>query len=158
MDKLSYASRILLGLPKTLFFNFKFFPFQIAVKLPVLLSIKTKWGGVFRDSIRINSHRISFGMIKIGIVDGSDGILYDTRCYISIDRNSQIIFNGDLTMAPGATLKAIRGGVISIGSGCTFNYHCTLLSKKAINVGNNVMFGWNVLINDGDGQVPMRHF
>lgn len=90
-------------------------------------------------------------MVKIGIVDGSDGILYDTRCYIGIDKGSQIILNGNLTMAPGATLKAIRGGVISIGSGCTFNFHCTILSKEKISIGNDVMFGWNVLINDGDG-------
>jgi hypothetical protein len=36
------ASLFLLGLPKTLIFNFHYFPFKIAIRLPVLLTHKVR--------------------------------------------------------------------------------------------------------------------
>lgn len=90
-------------------------------------------------------------MIKIGIIEGSEGIITERRCYLGCDKSSKITFTGSCTIAAGSTLKAIHGGDLSIGNNVSFNYHTTVLCKKQIIIGNCVMTGWNVLISDGDG-------
>lgn len=90
-------------------------------------------------------------MVKIGIVNGSEGVLTSRRCFLGCDKASKIVFKGDVTMAPGSTLKAVQGGILTIGDKDSFNYHCTILCKKSITIGDKVMTGWNILISDGDG-------
>lgn len=148
MTKVQLFFRVLLGLPKSLYVNMKVLPFRKAIRIPILLSLKTKID--IRGGVKIQSEP-RFGMIRIGIVDGSEGIITVRRCYFGCDSKSKIIFGGRCSMAPGATLKAIMGGVLFIGNNVTFNYHSTLLCKKSISIGNNVMTGWNILISDGDG-------
>lgn len=92
-----------------------------------------------------------FGMIKIGIIDGSDGIRVNTPNFIGADSNSKIIFKGHITMAQGSTIKAICGGKLILGKNLWFNYNCKILCKHSITINDDSLFGWNVTISDGDG-------
>ncbi len=90
-------------------------------------------------------------MVRIGIDEGSDGLIYERRNFFGCDQLSQISFSGNCTLAEGVSLKAIDGGILRIGNNVSFNLHNTVLCKKRIIIGNNVMTGWNVLMSDGDG-------
>ena len=143
--------RIIGGLPKSILLNFRCFPLSTAIRLPILVSRKVHLGGVHRNSIFLEASVIKCGMIKIGIVDGSEGIITEKTCYLGVEYGGKMIFKGNVDMAPGGTLKVSNGGILILGNGVSFNYHCTILCKKHIMVGENNLFGWNVLINDGDG-------
>lgn len=143
--------RCLLGLPKSIMLNFCCLPFAIAIRMPILVSKKTRLGGVNSRTIYFQTEKIRTGMIRIGIVNGSEGIITDKRCFFGIESGGKIIFKGKFDLAPGGTLKVSKDGEMIIGNNVSFNFHCTLLCKKKIVVGDNVLFGWDVLLNDGDG-------
>ena len=63
MSKLSENFRYILGIPKTIYFNFKYFKFKDAIKFPVVVSHKT----IFKElkgSIKLE--KIKTGMVRIG--------------------------------------------------------------------------------------------
>ena len=149
MKKIKIAFRVLMGIPKSLYINFKLLPLNQAIRIPILVSSRTSLN--LRGGVIINSKNVCFGMINIGILGDSDGILTEKSNYIGCDKQSRIVFEGKMCMAPGGSIKAMGGGIITLGNNLSFNSHCTLLCKKAITIGHNVMTGWNVLISDGDG-------
>lgn len=149
--KLSIILKILLGFPKSLYINLKILPFKDVLKLPVLVSANTRLSGISRNTIKITQSNLSFGMIKIGILEESSGIIEAKENYLGTDGVSTIIFNGKMNMASGGCLKVTSGGSLIIGDGVSFNTHCKVLCKKAVTIGGGVLFGWNVTINDWDG-------
>lgn len=109
MIRLKIFLRILFGLPKTLYINLVSLPFNLAIRLPILVSWNTTISGIHRGSIIFKSEHVSTGLIKIGIIDGSAGINPYHHNYIGCDRESIICFGGSLTMAQGGTLKVVGG-------------------------------------------------
>lgn len=55
----------LLGLPKTLLFNFHYFPLKTAIKLPVWLTHKVRLKSL-KGKVVIDTENIKRGMITIG--------------------------------------------------------------------------------------------
>lgn len=153
MIRLKIFLRVLFGLPKTLYINLVALPFNLAIRLPIIVSWNTTLSGIRRGSIRFKSQHVSTGLIKIGIIDGSAGINSYHHNYIGCDKGSIICFGGSMTMAQGGTLKVVGGGILEIGKNVSFNYDCKVLSKNKISIDNNVLFGWNVVLNDGDGHI-----
>ena len=60
------AWRLLLGLPKTLIFNFRYFPFAQACKLPVLVSHRMT---LVRLGGRVELAQYEFGSVRLGPAD-----------------------------------------------------------------------------------------
>lgn len=151
MKKINLLFRILGGLYKSIYINFKVLPFFKAVKLPILVSYHTQLSGISKNTIEINLPELHTGMISIGIFERSEGIIGPKKCYLGTDKHSKIIFEGDFSMVCGGCLKASGGGVLKIGHKVTFNTHSKVLCSHKIDIGNNVRFGWNVTLKDGDG-------
>lgn len=81
------------------------------------------------------------------------GIIYTTKkLFIYIDSNSQIFIGDKTRFQIGNHLSAVAGGKIHIGSGCSFNRYCILVGREEIHIGNQCIFGPNVLIYDHDHQ------
>ena len=63
----------LLRIPKSLYFNLSAFPLKTAIKMPVLVSYKTKLKGIKKNKVIIDA-LIKFGLIRIGF-GGIDAIM-----------------------------------------------------------------------------------
>lgn len=133
-------------------FNLKVFDFKTAIKLPVLISRKVKCFGLYKGGIRLTAEA-SFGMVKLGVVEGSQGIWKYDDCegIIDISGNGAIEFGGNINISKGFTLKAINGAELKLGSNIYANPYLTVLAKKSISIGNDCLFGWHITLNDGDG-------
>jgi acetyltransferase-like isoleucine patch superfamily enzyme len=143
-----YYLNALLGVPKSLYLNFKVFNFRTALKMPIIVSYDTTIAALRKGSIIIANDNIHFAMIRIGLY--SEGI-YGGRGYIAIRDSGKIIFKGAFSAAKGCTLKAWGGSELRIGDDSFFNSNCKVLCRNSITIGNNAMLGWNCTITDGDG-------
>lgn len=143
-----FLSSRILDLPKTIYFNFKVFPFKTAIKLPVLISRHIKTKNLHKGSIEINSD-ISRFMIKIGI-GGSEGQIGNEKGFWLIQKGAKIIFNGSAGFSRGNSIR-IDSGYMQIGNNFNSNsfslYHCV----NHIQFGDNVLIGCHVTFRDNDG-------
>lgn len=92
---------ILLGLPKSIYVNFKALPISQAIRLPILVSGKTKVSYINRRTLSILNPNIRFRMISIGIVSPNEGIIYPEKCFFGTDGTSKIVFRGKFQLAAG---------------------------------------------------------
>jgi acetyltransferase-like isoleucine patch superfamily enzyme len=150
INSLKGIARLILSLPKTIYFNFYVFPFNVALKLPILVEYKTKFCEVHRNTVLLNGN-IKFAMIKIGWGEGSIGNECNRNNYWIVKKNCRIIFNGTAHFAKGVSLRADNGGEISFGNKFVANQNFFCASNTSISFGDNAVLGWNIHIRDSDG-------
>lgn len=143
-----FLSSKILDLPKTIYFNFKVFPFKTAIKLPVLISRHIKTKNLHKGSIKINSD-ISRFMIKIGI-GGSEGQIGNEKGFWFIQKGAKIIFEGSAGFSKGNSIR-VDSGCMHIGANFNSNSFCLYHCENKITIGDNVLIGCNVTIRDNDG-------
>lgn len=103
---------LLLALPKTLYFNLKYFSFRDAVRLPIIVShrvLLSDCSGAIRITapIRTGMVRIGFGYVGIfdqsrsrsiwevgGLVEFGDGVSLGHGTKISVGKEGTLILNG----------------------------------------------------------------
>lgn len=141
----------LLSIPKTIYFNFRVFPYDIAKKLPIFIAYNVKVKGYRKNCVTINGD-ISRFMIKINSVNGSDGINHslNSRGFLSIGKNGRIIFNGKAEFARGISIRVGEGKLV-FGDNFSCNRNCFFTSSSNVEFGDNVLIGWNVNVRDSDG-------
>ncbi|MEB2629680.1 acyltransferase [Peribacillus frigoritolerans] len=143
--------KIMLTLLKSIYFNFKVFPFETAIKLPVIVSYNTKLYNVYAGTITFEC-RPSFGMIKYGWYGGSKGVSGEMEpCKWSVDKKSRIVFKGPANFANGISIRCDNGGTIVFGRNFVCNSNCFFASNNCIKFGDNVLIGWHTNIRDVDG-------
>ena len=146
--KLGLIIHALLSLPKTLYFNFRCFPFSMAIKLPVLVSYKTKLLELHKGSITFGCTPYRF-MVKFGF-GGSSGII-ERKSLICLEENGCIHFDGKADFCAGTSLR--NGGDLKFGNKFWSNKNCTIWCSKSISFGDNVLLGWNIVFRDADGHL-----
>lgn len=130
---------------KTLYFNFKYFPFSLAIKLPVFIFQQTYFRKL-KGSINITSNSIHTGMIKIGPYGlGTTDIRYN-RTILEIDGN--IIFKGKCCIGSGSRICVY--GNLKIGNNFVITGNTTIIAQKNINIGHDCLCSWDNLIMDTD--------
>ena len=72
--------------------NYKVFPKEIARKLPLRISYKTKCKGLYRGCIEIKCNNIYKGMIQFGMPQGSFGMDMDAPSWLLMERGARIVF------------------------------------------------------------------
>ncbi|MGO4927781.1 acyltransferase [Fundicoccus sp. Sow4_F4] len=144
--------KIILSLPKTIYFNFKVFPLKHAIKLPFLISYDVQLKKLYKNSIEINCSKISTFMIKLNFTTGSSGVNigYKSKGYFDVDEHGKIIFHGKANFSQGISLR-VSGGRLEFGDKFQCNKNCFISCSNRITVGNDVLFGWEVNIRDSDG-------
>lgn len=143
--------KLILSVPKSLYFNIRILGFKKGIKLPILVGYNTIIKEVHKGCITIPD-KFKFGMVKIGINHGTDGIFEGSiKSFIKISKESQIIFKGNADFKEGISLLATYGGRIILGDKFSCNRGCYISSDNLIEIGEDVMFGWNVHIRTSDG-------
>ena len=90
--------RILLGFPKTLYLNFRSFPFKQAIKLPVVVAPNVIFVSL-KGHMRIDGE-VRFGMIQIGF----NGAGTARHIPTSIENEGTIVFSGPFSIGGGYTV------------------------------------------------------
>lgn len=147
MSSLRIYWSYLLGLPKTLRFNFRYLPFGEAVKLPFLLSHQVRFkklgGEVILTTPPAERKR---GMIKLGF---SDVGIFDKRLSPVIWQVSgTVVFEGRADLGHGSRLSV--AGRLVLGAGFGINAESAIICRKGIRFGRDCLLSWDILIMDTD--------
>ena len=135
---------ILRSIPKTLRFNFHYFPFKTAVKLPVVVSHRT----FLRElNGKVNlPENIDTAMVKIGFGDVGH---YDRKRSRTIWQVSgEVNFSGKASIGHGSKIS-VRGK-LNLGEKFNMTAESTIVCAKEITFGNDCLVSWDVLLMDTD--------
>lgn len=141
------SSKLLLAIrsiPKTIYFNFKYFKLKDAIKFPVIVShrvvfVKAK-GKVIIDS------PIKFGMITIGF--GGVRIFDQQRMRSVWYLTGTINFKGSAHIGNGTKLSIL--GNLILGENFAISANTQISCYKKIQFGKDVLIGWNCEFIDSD--------
>ena len=145
MKRIGIYLEVLLSLPKSLYFNFKYFPFATAIKLPVLISYRTKLskmeGNVILEKIKTGIVRIGFGYVGIFDKNNSRSIWECT---------GHVFFKGATSIGHGSKLSIGKNGKLIFGNNFCITAESQIVCNKKILIGDNVLISWQCLIMDTD--------
>lgn len=143
MNKIMILFLFVMGLPKTCWFNFKYFPFKDAIKLPVLVSHRV-WLMSIKGSVRLGVVR--FGIVRIGY--GEVGIFDKQRSRTIWQVSGTVEFKGSARIGHGSKISVV--GDLVVGNKFCISAESTIVAHKKIVIGDDVLISWDVLIMDTD--------
>ena len=151
LSAISVALKYRLSFVKSLYLNFKVLPLSKAIRLPIFVSGYTKIrGNLNKGSIRINGN-ISPGMILLGFGGSKDLYDYNSRKnYLEISGRGYLVFEGKARFSPHFSILIVDSAM-EIGNGFTCNNSCSFSCVSGIKIGEDCLFGGNVIIRDSDG-------
>ncbi len=135
---------MVLGLPKTIYINFKCLPIKQAIKLPIFLSNKVILKST-KGKIIINGN-VSTKMITIGF--GNVEIFDRNKSRSILNNNGIIEFNGKASIGHGSKISV--DGHLSFGNEFIISSESSIVCKKRISFGERCIMSWDVLIMDSD--------
>lgn len=131
---------------KTLYFNFHYFPFKVAIKMPVFICRRTKLY-LTRGRIVIDAP-VSTGMFKFGLhAVGTQDMYYQRSVW---DVSGTLIITGKADIGRGCKISIGRDGILKLGENFTITGGTTLICQKEITFGDNCLLSWDILIMDTD--------
>lgn len=133
-----------LCIPKTILFNFHYFKFKDAIKFPVIISHRVKLLNI-KGKVELTSPA-KFGMIKIGVTDHMFSCDKGLRSLWNVE--GKVILGKNINIGNGAKIRVL--GRMQIGNEFCCNGVFLLDCKKNIEIGNDVLVGWNCTIMDTD--------
>ena len=133
----------LLGLPKSIIVNFRLCSVKDALKLPIVVSSKTKLSSL--------SGSVSFSKIRPGIVRIGFGSVetYDyryQRTLLSI--KGHVHFSGKTKIGFGSKLSV--DGELFLGENFHISAASTIICRRRVVIGKNTLMAWDSLITDSD--------
>ena len=135
---------IICSIPKTLRFNFHYFPLKTALKLPVVVSHRT-YLRELQGKVEL-PEKVERAMIKIGFGDVGH---YDRKRSRGIWQVSGMVsFAGKASIGHGSKLS-IRG-YLSLGADFNMTAESTIVCAKDIRFGDDCLLSWDILVMDTD--------
>lgn len=131
---------------KTIVFNFKYFPFKTAIKLPVLISNniylhKTKGKITINGPIKTALIQIGYGKVGISDFKRARGVWQVF---------GEVVFNGRAFIMHGCKINVGENGQLIFGDNFNMSTECALVAEKKITIGNNSGISWESLVMDTD--------
>jgi acetyltransferase-like isoleucine patch superfamily enzyme len=139
--ELAKGVSLLLGLPKTVAFNFRYLPFAQAWRLPVLLSPRVKLvklGG----HVTVDGRR--FGCVHLGVAEVD--VFPDATTIWRVEGHVRL--GEGVRIGPGS--KIVCTGELDIGAGVLTNARVTIFCAKQVVIGRDTLISWDVTIVDND--------
>lgn len=135
LDKIIYhVSQPRFRLLHSVYFNFRLLPIKQAIKMPIHLygPVKFHW---LCGCIEIKSDKVFSGMIKLGrnneYFNGVDG-----SSFISIDKNSKIIFTGPCAIGNNYKIRVANNAKLIFGAYTFFGSSVRFICTKKIAIGS----------------------
>lgn len=137
---------LLRSLPKTLRFNFKYFPLSQALLLPVVVCHRVYLESL-HGTVRIPAG-CRFGMISLGF--GEVGIFDRQRVRSVWHVEGEVVFQGRTGLGHGTRISVDSGAVLTFGERFLIAAESAIVCRKAITFGNDVLVSWDVQVMDTD--------
>lgn len=138
----------LLGLPKTLYVNFRLCSFSDACKLPILVSRKTKIQSLVGTA---SFSKIRLGIIRIGFGSVENFDFSYNRTLLNIE--GKLHFNGKCKIGFGSKISVKKHGLIEFGQNLHISAAGSVICCKKIQFDDDVLMSWNATIMDSDHHV-----
>lgn len=138
--------RILLSLPKVIWFNYRYLPFKIALKLPIFLTYDTQvnikgainyLGPLKMASVRIGFHK-------------ADGCNISDETHLTIRKDGTLTIYGTAHIGNGSKIIVDKNAILSLGDNFAISASSKILCYKHISFGNDIQLSWGNVIMDSD--------
>lgn len=136
----------LLGLPKTLLFNFHYFDFKTAIKIPVWLTHKVRLKNL-KGRVLLDVSQIKRGMISIGFAHVS---INDTNEYALWNVEGTVIFKGKAGFGAGTKIAVGKNAKLTFGQNFLITARSEIACFKEIRFGDDCLLSWDILVMDTD--------
>lgn len=134
------------------YLNFKLFGKKGLDTCPIWFSPDIRCRDLKKNTIEIHGEWAP-NMIQLGRKGSPFVPIRMQTPFISI-RRGKLIFEGKCTIAEGFSIF-IDGGDVVFGKNVYVNRNLMLQCEQGIDIGENVLFGWNICIRDTDGHALM---
>lgn len=129
---------------KTIYFNLHYFGIK-GIQLPVLISdnvvLKSMKGTIKLESYKTANVRIGFD--GTGICDSK----YQRSIWYV---NGVVSFGENVRIASGVKISCNKDAMLHVGKNTSLNINSQIICMKSINIGENSMLSWDILIMDSD--------
>lgn len=151
MRMLEALSKIgIIGLFKTVCFNFRYLPFKQAVFMPVILTSKVSVRSMGRGRIVLDDlGGGKFGVLRIGLQDLE--YCYNKPSMINIQCKLVLKGSGIHSFSPGAIIYVGEGATLEIGEGFTASHDLKIYCRHKITIGKDNMWSYYNVVMDNDG-------
>lgn len=133
----------LLSIPKSFYVSCKLTNLNEAIHLPVLVRYNVVCQNLKGKLIQKGEGKLIFGFGSVGIFDKKH-----ERSILQIDGTIEL--NGQASFGNGSRLCVFETGILSIGRDFENTAAMSVVCKKSITIGNNVLTSWNTLVMDTD--------
>lgn len=151
-DLLSILKSIWRANPKTIYFNFRYLPWRLAIRFPIWISSNTYLRKT-KGTICINGP-ISTGMIRIGY--GDIGIFDKKRSRAIWEVSGKVVFEGSAEIGHGSKISVGNSGELVFGKNFMITAESAIIAYKKVLFGNDCLLSWDILIMDTDFH-PIYH-
>jgi acetyltransferase-like isoleucine patch superfamily enzyme len=135
---------IVRSIPKSIRFNFHYFPFKTALKMPVVVSHRT-YLRELHGKVTIPEDAET-GSIRIGF--GDVGHYDRKRSWTIWQVSGEVDFKGRASIGHGSKIS-VRGR-LELGDKFNITAESTIVCAKEIRFGNDCLVSWDVLVMDTD--------
>lgn len=132
---------------KTLCFNFRYFPFSIAKRLPVFIRHNVEVRYMKRGNISFVGTIRPF-MLSLGSIDRE--YTYDKPSMINIKGSMVVKGNGYHAFAPGIILYVGENATLEVGNNFSVSHDAKFYIKKSCVIGDDNMWSYYNVIMDND--------
>lgn len=139
---------------RTICFNFRFFPAGKALKFPVLLYGRFSMHAL-KGEIEIHGP-LRMGMVKIGQV--SVGI-FDRKARTVFNLHGKLVFKGTANIGGGSAISIGKQSTLTLGNNFKITAQSAMVATggKSIQIGNDCLLSWDILIMNSDFHKIMDH-
>lgn len=141
--------KIIISLPKTIWFNFRYLPFANALKLPVWIAANARVNNMYRGGVVLKG-KVKPGLVRIGYHEADAVDTYSAHTILNIEYGGKLIITGDAHIGHGAIINVKSGGLLSFGMNFAISGTTCIICNDKITFGDDVQLSWNSLITDSD--------
>lgn len=131
---------------KTMYLNFHYFPFWIAIKTPVFIYWRTelkKMDGKIVLPQTIWRGMLHFGLNQVGTID----TFYLRNIW---ELSGTLVIKGNANIGRGSKMSVADGATLTMGKNLAITGNNQIICQKEISFGDNDLLSWDILIMDTD--------
>lgn len=148
--KIYQAINYLFSIPKTIYVNFRVLPIKQAIKLPLFVAWDVNLSNLKKNVIFFDQESIIYPlMVAIGF-NGTE-VIPCNKSLLNLE-SGKLVIKGKCSIAKGCTID-VSGGILTFGNNFSANRNFIVSCNKEINIGDDVLIGWNVLFFDATGHI-----
>lgn len=144
--KLGRICEALLGLPKTIYFNFRMFPIRTAIRMPVFLSSHV-WLEDISGEVEL-PEKPKFAGVKIGFSGVGIFDWHHSRTILQL--GGRTTFKGKAYIGHGSRISVGKNGHLTIGDNFQITAETAIICHHSVTFGRDCMVSWQCQFMDTD--------